>query len=46
MELKHIRVVKIPWQMSSQYHALTQMLRIIEHMEKMHVTVTTTVRLT
>ena len=34
-ESKHIRVVKIPWRMSSRYHALTQMLRIIERMEKM-----------
>ena len=34
-ESKHIRVVKIPWRMSSRYHALAQMLRIIERMEKM-----------
>ena len=34
-ESKHIRVVKIPWRMSSRYQALTQMLRIIQRMDKM-----------
>jgi hypothetical protein len=34
-ESKHIRIVKIPWRMSSRYQALTQMLRTIQRMEKM-----------
>jgi hypothetical protein len=34
-ESKHIQAVKKPWQRSSQYHALTQMLRTLQHMDKM-----------
>jgi hypothetical protein len=32
---KHIEKVKKPWQRSSRYQALTQMLRTLQHMDKM-----------
>ena len=32
---KHIQAVKKPWWRSSHYHALTQMLRTLKHMDKM-----------
>ena len=32
---KHIQSVKKPWRRSSRYRALTQMLRILERMDKM-----------
>ncbi|KAN0134193.1 hypothetical protein V8E53_007965, partial [Lactarius tabidus] len=34
-ESKHIEKVKKPWRRSSQYQALTQMLRMLQHMDKM-----------
>ena len=34
-ESKHIQAVKKPWRRSSRYHALTQMLRTLERMDKM-----------
>ena len=34
-ESKHIEAVKIPWRMSSRYHALLQMLRTLQRVDKM-----------
>jgi hypothetical protein len=34
-ESKHIRAVKQPWRRSSRYHALAQMLRTLQRMDKM-----------
>ncbi|KAH9060394.1 hypothetical protein EDB83DRAFT_2292370 [Lactarius deliciosus] len=34
-ESKHIRAVKEPWRRSNRYHALTQMLKTILHMDRM-----------
>ena len=36
-ESKHIRAVKQPWRRSSRYHALTQMLKTLQRMDKMSV---------